>query len=203
VAFDFRGHGRSEPAVDGSYSIADMADDVAAVVDALGLKRFVLVGHSMGGGAALIYAGRHPDRVAGLVLVDPIGDAKQIPTAAKAEFLQALEANYDSVSQGYWKEISGNNATVGSRLLADLQATPRETVVPVLRSVMLFDPDDALARYRGPKLAVVAPNNDQAFSLHRVGQGFPHRVVTGTGHWIQLDKPDELNRILDEFLQAL
>src|SRR3954467_3425751 len=51
VAFDFRGHGSSEPAVDGGYSIADMAEDIAAVVEAAGLKRFVLVGHSMGGGA--------------------------------------------------------------------------------------------------------------------------------------------------------
>src|SRR3954471_20697978 len=56
VAFDFRGHGRSEPAVDGSYSVANMASDIATVVDALGLGRFVLVGHSMGGGAALVYA---------------------------------------------------------------------------------------------------------------------------------------------------
>ena len=58
-----------------------MAGDVAAVVDTLKLDRFVLVGHSMGGGVALTYAGAHPDRVAGLVLVDPIGDGKQIPPA--------------------------------------------------------------------------------------------------------------------------
>jgi pimeloyl-ACP methyl ester carboxylesterase len=41
-----------------------------------------------------------------------------------------------------------------------------------------------------------------AMSLHRLGKGRPHRIVTGTGHWIQLDKPDELNRMLDEFLET-
>jgi pimeloyl-ACP methyl ester carboxylesterase len=203
VAFDLRGHGRSEAAADGRYSVSDMASDIAAVVDSLSLKRFVLVGHSMGAGAALVYAGDYPDRVAGLLLVDPIGDGKQIPAEAKAGFLQGLESNYDSASQGYWKQIAGDNPVISRRLLADLRATPRETVVPVLRSVMEFDPDPALARYRGPKLAVVTPNNDQAFSLHRSGEGFPRRVVTGTGHWIQLDKPEEFNRIMDEFLQAL
>jgi pimeloyl-ACP methyl ester carboxylesterase len=47
----------------------------------------------------------------------------------------------------------------------------------------------------------VTPYNDQPFSLHRLGRGFPHRVVQGTGHWIQLDQPDEFNAILDEFLE--
>ena len=68
---------------------------------------------------------------------------------------------------------------------------------------MQFDPDPALARYTGPKLSIVTPHNDMPFSLHRLGTGFPHRVVEGTGHWIQLDKPDEFNRLLDEFLKIV
>jgi pimeloyl-ACP methyl ester carboxylesterase len=203
VAFDFRGHGRSEPAKNGDYSIAGMASDISAVVDSLGLERFVLVGHSMGGGAALVYAGAHPERVAGLLLLDPIGDAKQIPPPDVKSFLGGFESDYDHASQKYWTEIAGPDSAVRRRLLADLRATPRETVVPVFRSVMQFDPDSALARYKGPILSVVTPHNDAAFSLHRLGKGFPHRVVTGTGHWIQLDKPDDLNRLLDEFLKTV
>ncbi len=90
VALDIRGHGRSEPPKDSNYTIAAMAGDVAAAVDALRLDRFVLVGHSMGGGVALAYSGRHPDRVAGLVLVDPIGDGKQIPEAEGKAYPQRL-----------------------------------------------------------------------------------------------------------------
>jgi pimeloyl-ACP methyl ester carboxylesterase len=201
VAFDFRGHGRSEPAKNGDYSIAGMASDIGAVVDSLGLERFVLVGHSMGGGAALDYARAHPERVAGLLLVDPIGDGKQISAAAAKAFVGGFETNYDSASHNYWTEIAGPDSAVQRRLLADLRATPREAVVGVLRSVMQFDPDSALARYKGPILSVVTPHNDAAFSLHRLGKGFPHRVMTGTGHWIQLEKPDDFNRILDEFLE--
>jgi len=180
-----------------------MARDIEAVVDTLGLRSFVLSGHSMGGGAALAYAGSHPDRVAGLLLVDPIGDGTQIPPAEAQGFLAGFEANYDSASQSYWMSIAGSDSVIQSRLLADLRATPRATVIPVLRSVMQFDPNPALARYTGPKLSVVTPHNDQAFSLHRLGGGFPHRVVTGTGHWIQLDEPDEFNQIMDEFLTTV
>lgn len=203
VALDLRGHGRSEPPKNGDYTIAAMAGDIAAVVDTLGIGRFVLVGHSMGGGVALAYAGAHPDRVAGLVLVDPIGDGKQIPPAEAKAYLAGFESNYDSTSQGYWTTVAGPDSAVRKRLLADLEATPREAVVQVLRDVMQFDPDPALARYSGPTLSIVTPHNNMPSSLHRLGTGFPHRMVEGTGHWIQLDKPEEFNRLLDDFLQRV
>jgi pimeloyl-ACP methyl ester carboxylesterase len=202
VALDLRGHGRSERPKNGDYTIAGMTGDVAAVADALGLDKFVLVGHSMGGGVALGYAGFHPDRVAGLVLVDPIGDGKQIPPSEATAYLAGFESNYDSTSQGYWTSIAGPDSAIQKRLLADLEATPREAVIQVLRDVMQFDPHPALARYQGPTLAIVTPQNDMPMSLHRLGKGFPHHVVQGTGHWIQLDQPDEINRLLDEFLDS-
>ena len=203
IAFDFRGHGRSDAPKNGDYTIAGMAADIAATVDSLGLARFVLVGHSMGGGAALVYAGIHPERVLGLMLIDPIGDGKQIPAAEANGFLTGLESDYDNASQAYWTSIAGPDSTIRQRLLSDLKSTPKETVIRVLREVMKFDPDPALARYHGPKLSIVTPHNDMAFSLHRLGQGFPHQVVEGTGHWIQLDKPAVVNQLLDEFLNKL
>ena len=67
VAMDHRGHGRgirsSRP-----FRLADCADDVAAVADALGIDRFIPVGYSMGGPITQLVWKRHPDRVAGLVL---------------------------------------------------------------------------------------------------------------------------------------
>ena len=200
VAFDFRGHGRSDAPKNGDYTIAGMAADIAATVDSLGLDRVVLVGHSMGGGAALVYAGMHPERVMGLMLIDPIGDGKQIPAAEATSFLTGLESDYDNASQAYWTSIAGPDSAIRERLLSDLKSTPKATVTRVLREVMKFDPDPALARYSGPKLSIVTPHNDMAFSLHRLGKGFPHQVVEGTGHWIQLDEPDVVNAALDEFL---
>jgi pimeloyl-ACP methyl ester carboxylesterase len=201
VALDLRGHGASDPPRNHDYSISALAGDVAAVVDSLGMSNFVLVGHSLGGGVALSYAGAHPGRVVGLLLLDPIGDGKQIPAEQADSLLSQLEADFDNVIQGYWAQIAGSNPAVRDRLLADLRATPRETIERAFAEVLRFDPDPALAAYHGPVLSVVTPNNDQPFSLHRLGQGFPHRVVTGTGHWIQLDRPEEVNRILDAFLE--
>jgi pimeloyl-ACP methyl ester carboxylesterase len=201
VALELRGHGRSDPAKNGDYTLEGMANDIAAVVERLNLDRVVLVGHSLGGGVALVYAGAHPERVAGLLLVDPIGDGKQISPAQAQPLLDALTTDYVTTIHEYWKGIAGNDPVVRQRLLADLDATPRQVVVRAFGEGLRFDPDPWLRAYQGPILSVVTPYNDQPLSLHRLGKGFPHRVVSDTGHWIQLDAPDELNQIMDEFLE--
>lgn len=73
IRFDQRGHGLTGPVPDGNYARALFAGDVERVADKLGLERFVVAGNSMGGGIALEYALRHPDRLSGLVLVDAAG----------------------------------------------------------------------------------------------------------------------------------
>ena len=201
VALDLRGHGRSAPPADAEYDLAAQAADVAAVADALGLERFALVGHSYGAGIALEYAAAHPERVTHLLVADPVGDGTGTPEAEIRPFLEALESPaYTETIEGYWSSIAGSDGAVLERLLADLRATPRDTVVGALHAVMAFDPKPALARLRTPALAVVTPSNDFPFSMHKVGAGLPHRVIEGTGHWLQIERPAEFNRILDQFL---
>ena len=202
VALDLRGHGRSEARESGEYSMESQAEDVGAVADGLALERFALVGHSMGAGVALAYAGAHPERVTHLLVADPIGDGTQTPEAEVRPFLEALDSPaYVETIEGYWSGIAGSDGAVLERLLHDLRETPRETVVRGLDAVMAFDPKPALTRFRGPTLAVVTPANDFPYSMHRLGAGLPHRVIAGTGHWLQIERPAEFNRILDRFLE--
>jgi pimeloyl-ACP methyl ester carboxylesterase len=202
VALDLRGHGKSEAPRNGEYSMEAQAEDVGAVADALGLERFALVGHSMGAGVALAYAGAHPGRVTHLLLADPIGDGTQTPEAEVRPFLEALGSPaYSETIEGYWSSIAGSDGAVLERLLRDLRETPQETMVRGLHAVMAFDPKPALARFRGPTLAVITPANDFLYSMHRVGAGLPHRVITGTGHWLHIERPEEFNRIMERFLE--
>jgi pimeloyl-ACP methyl ester carboxylesterase len=202
VALDLRGHGRSDPPSDGQFRIGAQAADVAAVADALRLERFALVGHSFGAGVALEYAAAHPERVTHLLVADPIGDGTQTPESEVRPFLEALASPaYTETIEGYWSSIAGSDGSVLERLLADLRATPRDTVVHGLNEVMAYDPKPALGRLRTPTLAVVTPANDWPYSLHRIGAGLPQRVIEGTGHWLQIERPAEFNGILDRFLE--
>jgi pimeloyl-ACP methyl ester carboxylesterase len=70
VAMDMRGFGDSARSLTADYSVPSMAQDIIAVLDHLGWRRAVLIGHSMGGRSTSFAAARNPDRIAGLVLVD-------------------------------------------------------------------------------------------------------------------------------------
>lgn len=70
IALDARGHGDSQWPTDGDYSLDAHQRDLDGVVDALGHRNFVVVGHSMGGRNGYVFASRRPDLVRGLAIVD-------------------------------------------------------------------------------------------------------------------------------------
>ncbi|MFA5353488.1 MAG: alpha/beta hydrolase [Thermodesulfovibrionales bacterium] len=208
VAFDLRGHGHSQPPKDGNYSLVSQASDIEAVVSSLGIQRFVLVGHSMGGSIAIVYAGLHPERLAGLLIVDSGGDPNQISEEQKQQIIAALESDaYSAVTENYWGQLlTGSSAEVHEKVIKGMKAMkamPREMVIAQVRELFQFDPVPSLSRYHGPKLSVITPANDTPYSLHRLVPDFPHVVVTGTGHWIHLDKPEEFKGIVDGFLRGI
>ena len=205
IALELRGHGQSLPPADGDYAIESMVEDIQTVVYKLGIERFILVGHSMGGSVAGAYAGVYPERVAGLLLVDPSGDSTQMPIEEVQQYLGALESEaYSNVVGGYWSQIlTGSAETTQAKVMQDLRDTPKATVVGVFKELFKYNPVPALERYDGPKLSVITSINETPFSVHNLVSNLPHKMITGTGHWLQLDKPEEYNQIMDEFLSSV
>jgi pimeloyl-ACP methyl ester carboxylesterase len=110
LALDMRGHGDSDWDPERRYDHLSMARDVEAVCDALELKRVVLIGHSMGGRVAMRFAGRNPERMAGLVLVDtaPELDARGV-TRIRSE-AETAETSFASI--GAFEELLAANYPV-------------------------------------------------------------------------------------------
>jgi pimeloyl-ACP methyl ester carboxylesterase len=83
VSYDARGHGESDPAPAGEgYGYPALVADLERVVSArLGEGRFLLAGHSMGAHTAVAYALRHPDRLAGLVVIGPVYTGSIAPSS--------------------------------------------------------------------------------------------------------------------------
>ena len=201
VAVDLPGHGRS--AGDPARSIGEMADWVAALLDALGIERAAVVGHSMGGLVALDLAARYPDRVRALTLVGstapmPVSDA--ILDAAAADD----HAAFDMLTQwGYSKRhLYGGNSNPGQWMVggtlrlfercrpgvlyADMSACNRyaeglERAAAVRCPTMLvLGRDDRLTPVKSTRDLVAAlPSPDV-------------RILEGAGHTLMVEAPNGL-----------
>ncbi len=202
IAIDLRGHGESDLAWSGDYSIQALASDVAAVAERLRLERFVLVGHSLGGAVAGAYSAHNAKRVAGLLLVDPSGDLTRVPRGEADAVLRRMRpATYSKFMREYFGHLlAGASEDVRSRVMKTMRRTRREAVVGCFRGGLAYDPIPALRAYRGPVLCVVSASNREPISLPVVLPRLPRTVMTGTSHWPMMDRPDEFDAILEAFL---
>jgi len=127
LALDQRGHGESEWSPEMDYATESHAGDVGAFVDALKLERFVLVGMSLGGANGLAWAGRHSQRLAGLVMID-VGPEVRAEGVRKIAAFTSEATPLDSIEDFVAKALAFNprrDATLLRRsLLHNLRRMP-------------------------------------------------------------------------------
>jgi pimeloyl-ACP methyl ester carboxylesterase len=159
----------------------------------------------MGGSVAGAYAGAHPEQVAGLLLADPSGDSTQMPVEEVRQYLDALASEaYTNVVEGYWRQLlSGGAETTEVKVMQDLRNTSKATVVGILRELYKYNPVPALKRFDGPRLSIISSHSENPLALQNLVSDLPYQKITGTGHWLQLDKPEEFNRKMDDFLASI
>jgi pimeloyl-ACP methyl ester carboxylesterase len=196
LALDLRGHGQSEAKGTDDLTIDDLADDIGTVVDALDLQRVALVGHSIGGSAAIGYAGAHPEKVAGLLLV---GTPGRMPMQQADQVMSAMSTDYDDTMASYWDRLLADaTPATRARIQRERQSMPRPMAIALIRASFAYDPLPALRDYRGVIMTVTI--GDSPADLHKQLPDAPDASLTETSHWVQLDRPDAFDRILDTFL---
>jgi pimeloyl-ACP methyl ester carboxylesterase len=113
VAVDLRGHGDSDHDPERRYDYDHHVADLEAVTAALGIERLVLVGHSFGGRTSMLFAAKHPARMAGLVIVDigPEHDPRGT-TRIRMEVMQRGDGSFASPSD--YERVLAHNFPAGS-----------------------------------------------------------------------------------------
>lgn len=216
VTPDLRGFGGSplggdEPSLDAS------ADDVAALLDALGLDRVVLGGLSMGGYVVMSFLRRHAERVAAVVLADTKAGADSPEARANRERIAAaMNADPDStvVVDEVLPTLLGETTTaerplVTGRVKALVQAAPAGAVAWAQRA-MAARPDsfDTLRALDVPTLVVVGAEDvlsppDEARAMADAVTGAQLEILPRAGHLTAMECPEAFNASLEKFVAEL
>ena len=223
VVCDLRGHGAStgDPA---RCDIETYGTDVGALLRALDLAPAVLVGHSMGARVVLQAYVDAPQRVAGLVLVEGSRLGTGDPQAAEQAVRQQIQAvGYAAFVRGFFAGmfVEGSDPAVKERIVGRALALPEAVGAALFPRVVGWDArslDAALAKVAVPTLVVQStyinlqrvrvPLEPGASTpwLELVRQAVPTAqvdVVSGAGHFVMVEKPQAVNRRLEEFVARL
>ena len=210
VATDHRGWGESEAPLDG-YGSADLAADAEGVIQTLGLARYVLVGHSMGGKVAQLIASRQPDGLEGLVLVAPsppspmlLSDEQRATLTGAYQSRESVEFVIDNVLTAKSLDAARREQVIEDSLKAAPQAKAAWPNV-----AMGEDITAAVASIDVPTIVISGELDQvdriatlQAELMPRIPHAAMH-ILPGTGHLSPLEAPVELAHIIARFVAGI
>ncbi len=204
IALDLRGHGDSE-APSGPFGMREAAADVIAVCDAAGVTGAILVGHSWA--VPLKVALARPDLAAGVVLLD---GAVLLPENVRAEILAGLlpvleGAGWAAATQGFLggRGFPYPEPRLKARVLDEIARGPQGLAAQMIRDVMSSDWAAELTAASCPLMYV---QGAMPLELNRLPGLRPDALVAavaGGGHYISLEVPDQVNAMLERFIELV
>lgn len=205
LAVDLPGHGESDRPPDKSaYTMEAFARGVEAAMRDAKVRRAVLVGHSMGTPVVRQFYRLFPEKTLALVFVDgslwPFA-----PRAASEAFLAPMRADYPraraQMLEGMLRPMHSDAER--ERVKASMMRTPAHVAVAAMEALLdeANFKEDAI---KVPALAVLARSPfwaaDAEQRFRRLAPDLEFRLWDGVSHFLMLDKPEEFNRTLNDFL---
>jgi non-heme chloroperoxidase len=211
VALDLRGHGASSKPLDG-YGVEQLADDVVAVIQSLGLERVVLVGWSIGGLTAFRLASVRPDLVERLVLVSSNGVAAssvaELPFGAAAADVEDIVIGAELADRVSSREqqirrnlLPGISETTIQWLIGLTLRVPAWAGIGALRTVLHTNQVDSAKTLAVPLTQIIG-DQDPTLSRRAAGwlvENVPNArqvVIPHSGHFPMLENAEPFTSAL-------
>ena len=204
ILLDLPGHGESD--MPEPFSLDGAAVSLDRALAAIPGGPVVLVGHSLGGLVAAAEASEHPERIRGLVLVEA-ALRPQLPEDERARALERLDTDYRGVLHEAYLSF-GRDSVQGELLFRRAALLNPLMVQRWIRLAWTGDATEQVTRLTMPVLAVLAERSwghDESWESVADALGYagvPHlrgRRIDDCGHFIMLDRPDELAAVIQGF----
>lgn len=217
ITYDLRGHNMTDLGKNDRYSMQDLANDLKVLLEHLKVKKCILIGHSIGGKIASLYASQYPDRVDALIMISSA--SKRIPDEdiepkstdfeiAKTKGMAALAEKIIEEDKSL-KRICEKHDEKRDYFKAMITKTSPDAYIATTKALYTM-PDNITQKlkYLDGRLLGIVGREDSTFInlLREMKQELPEmkvEVIEGCDHWVVVENPEELDRILVSFLEEL
>ncbi len=208
VAYDVRGWGQSDKSAAG-YTLADLADETLSLIQTLGIKSYVLVGHSMGGKISQLIASRNPEGLRGLVLVAPAPPTSQrLPDEMRETQIHSYDNRENVLETIKFLSSRMPAPAVVEQIVEDSMSGSREATLAYPTAAILEDISSEISKISVPTL-VLAGEFDQLDSVEQHKREVVARIpnaqfatIKGSGHLIPIDEPAQLAQEIVGFVAS-
>jgi len=200
VTVDLAGHGGSG-VNRASWTIASLGDDVAAVIEKVGLDQVIVVGHSMGGRVALDVARKLPGTVVGIIAVDTFKDVSaELPPEQVEQFISGFEQDFPNACDGFVRSmfVANTEAVIVDEVASDMCSGPGEIGAALIRAYGAFDLREGFAQAGVPIRAINCDKSPTNVEANRELADFDVTLLEGYGHFLMQEAPEELSRAMIE-----
>lgn len=205
LAVDLRGHGESDKPHQ-PYPIGGFADDVAWLVERLGVAKPLVIGHSMGGIIAYDLAGRFPELASAIVMIDAaVARSAAAMQGAAGMAARLREPDYRQILRDFVEHalfLPTDDAARRRDILARMADAPQHVAVAAMEGLRDYDPEPAGRGIAVPALYIAAdemPPRTDMVQMHALVPHLQFGQTVGSGHFCQLEVPDQVNAMIDRF----
>lgn len=210
VILDLAGHGHSGMTRD-RYTMAAFGEDVKAVAEAAGIRKAVLIGHSMGGSVIAEAARLMPDRVLGLIGVDTLENIEYPMTQEEfKKIFDPFEKDFQTAGRQFISAMiyPETDQRLREWILADMSSGPKNVALSAMNEMMTqYITGEAAKVFKEIRIPVVTVNGDlwpvnyEANRRHMFS--YDAIILKKADHFLMMDRPAEFNRALTKAIKMI
>ena len=210
LRYDTRGHGGTDTPA-GPYTLEQLAEDVRALLGAMGIARTHFIGLSMGGFIGQLLALSHPELLQSLVLCDT---TSRIPPEARPTWderirvaqIRGMEPHVEpTIGRWFTPPFREQRADLVNPVRAIIRGTPPQGYIGCCHAIAALDLTDHLGGVRVPTLVIVGEDDPAtpvaaSRTIHERIQGSELVILKSASHLSNLEQPEAFNRAVTAFL---
>jgi len=205
IVYDHRGHGKSDKP-EKNYSIQTLSNDLYSLIQKLNLEKIMIMGNSMGGMTAMVFALGHPDKVSKLVLV---GTTARMAFSIRVQLWIMMHIlPYESFARGVidYKYYEPSEQVIKEAMERALRTPKYAAHECSLEFTKNYDSRDRISKIKVPTLIIVGDKDkitpvEMSQHLSRKIEGSKLEIIPNSKHIPMIDKVKELNEITEKFIR--